>query len=126
MLFEVKKKTKGKDLYTKCSDMILEHTEDSKLRDKLFEYLNLLLEIGNFYPNMWKAILNQLNEYANNDLERQYILVQESLLHGWRKIVDVKSYGNRNFDNTEGVKVPKRWCDMGDFEKEEDLSDKKY
>lgn len=81
-------KPKKKNLFSKCSDMIQEYTNDKKLKDVLYQYLELILEKSRvegkpMYANQFKGMLNKLDELVNSNRGTHYEIVQQSLTKGY-------------------------------------------
>lgn len=96
-----KTKPKKQNLYMKCLALIDDYTNDPALRDLLIQYLNLQLEMGLKYVNMWKGLLNKLGTLSS-DISEQKTIVRNSIEHGWKGFYPPKDYNcksNRPVDN---------------------------
>ena len=94
-------KPKKQNLYMKCLALIDDYTNDPALCDLLIQYLNLQLEMGLKYVNMWKGLLNKLGTLSS-DISEQKTIVRNSIEHGWKGFYPPKDYNcklNRPVDN---------------------------
>ena len=87
-------KTKKKNLYQKCMDMIDEYTNNQTLRKELQSFLNICLENSReagrpFYQNMWKSKLTKLSELSDNT-DMQIKIVKQTLDNGWSNFYEYK------------------------------------
>lgn len=91
-------KKKGANLYQKCWDMIVEYTNNEKLRTALGDYLSMRLSMKDKplqYANQWKGLLNRLSEIAIT-IPDQIAIVKQSIIKGWGSFYEVKSYNNNS------------------------------
>ena len=100
VLLEVEKteKPKKKNLYNKCSDYIMQYTNNIPLQDALHRFLELRLEIAKtegkpFYYNMWPSIVNDLDKY---DTEMAIKVVEQSIQKGWKRFYEIKDYSKKS------------------------------
>ncbi len=87
-------KTKKKNLYDSCSDMIDEYTNNAILRTHLHSFLKICLENSReagrpFYQNMWKSKLTKLSELSDN-IDMQIKIVKQTLDSGWSNFYELK------------------------------------
>lgn len=87
-------KTKKKNLYESCSDMIEEYTNNAILRTHLQSFLKICLENSResgrpFYQNMWKSKLTKLSELSDNT-DMQIKIVKQTLDNGWVNFYEYK------------------------------------
>ena len=92
--FSEPKKSKKKNLYEKCIDMIVEYTNNMKLQSHLIEFLKICLENSResgrpFYQNMWKSKLTKLSELSDNT-DTQIKIVKQTLDNGWSNFYEYK------------------------------------
>lgn len=76
---------KKPNLYSKCSGLINEFTEDEHIRELLFQYLDALLanykDMGKtFYTNSFKGKLNRLKDLPKDDWAE---IIVRTLDNGW-------------------------------------------
>lgn len=96
-----KKESKKKgNLYSKCVDYISQYTNNVVLQTKLEEFLRLRLDIAKdegkpFYYNMWPAIVNELDNLANNT-DTAIKIVEQSIHKGWKNFYPLKEYNNQS------------------------------
>lgn len=95
--------TKKKNLYQKCTDEIMQYTNNIVLQEKLTQYLNLRLEIARsdgkvFYQNMWKGLLNDLDQLTS-DTNTAIQIVEQSIKKGWRGFFELKDYSKSTVKN---------------------------
>ena len=99
-------KTKKKNLYESCSDMIEEYTNNAILRTHLQSFLKICLENSReagrpFYQNMWKSKLTKLSELSDNT-DTQIKIVKQTLDNWWSNFYeyrgDRKKTGNTAHD----------------------------
>ena len=88
-------KKQRNNLYTKCVDEIMQYTNNVVLQEKLIQYLNLRLEIARndgkqFYANMWKGLLNDLDQLTS-DTNIAIQIVEQSIRKGWRGFFELKT-----------------------------------
>ena len=93
-------KSKKKNLYQKCIDEIMQYTNNIVLQEKLKEYLTLRLDIARtegrqFYQNMWKGLLNDLDQLTP-DTNTAIQIVEQSIRKGWKGFYALKDYSNSN------------------------------
>lgn len=100
VLLEVEKteKPKKKNLYNKCSDYIVQYTNNIPLQDALHRFLELRLEIAKnegkpFYYNMWPSIVNDLDKY---DTDMAIKVVEQSIQKGWKRFYEIKDYSQKS------------------------------
>ena len=101
----VEEKPKKKNLYNKCSEYIMQYTNNVPLQDALTKFLNLRLEIARtegkpFYYNMWPPIVNDLDKLAHST-EEAINIVNQSATKGWKKFYALKTYSNQKTIKTE-------------------------
>ena len=94
----IPEKPKKKNLYAKCSDYIMQYTNNVALQDVLHRFLDLRLEIAKneckpFYYNMWPSIVNDLDKY---DTTTAIEVVKQSITKGWKKFYDIKDYSKKS------------------------------
>ena len=87
-------KTKKKNLYQKCMDMIDEYTNNAILWEYLSQFLKICLENSReagrpFYQNMWKSKLTKLSELSDNT-DMQIKIVKQTLDNGWSNFYEYK------------------------------------
>ena len=92
------KKPKKKNLYSKCSDYIVQYTNNIPLQDALHRFLDLRLEIAKnegkpFYYNMWPSIVNDLDKY---DVDMAIKVVEQSIQKGWKRFYEIKDYSQKS------------------------------
>lgn len=114
-----KKKSKGKNLYSKCIDMINDYTEDSEVRKLLVTYLGMRLEMKDkhLYSNQWKGLLNKLTQLVdegNNICD----VIQQSINRGYAGFFPVSNRGNSNIQNAP--------CEQGVVSQKETEQEKRY
>lgn len=88
-------KPKKKNLYQQCLDMINDFTNDSKLRELLIMYLDLVLEKyrhegKTLYANQFKGMLNKLDQVCTDG--KYGAVVQQSLDHQYVSFFPVNTY----------------------------------
>ena len=100
-------KPKKKNKFEKCSDLIIEFTEDKKLRELLHSYLKLRLEMTDapMYVNQWKGMLNKLGEFSS-DINTLCAIVQQSIDRGYRGFFEVKDYRKKGFTEAISKSTP--------------------
>ena len=81
-------KTKRKNLFQKCIDMIHEYTNETKLQDALVQYLELMLEKARteckpLYANQFKGMLNKLDELVANGDGTHLDIVNQSIMKSY-------------------------------------------
>lgn len=91
-------KSRRKNLYEKCSEMIYEFTNDPKLTNLLIQYLDLLLEkLRNegktLYANQFKGMLNRLDEICKDGHYGE--VVQQSIQKGYIGFFPANSYSKQ-------------------------------
>lgn len=89
-----KLKSKGKNLYQKCLDLINDFTDNEELRHSLTECFKLFSENSRdagmpFYANNFKGKLNTLAKLST-DTEMQIKIVQQTLDSGWQNFYAIK------------------------------------
>lgn len=112
---------KNKNLFEKCSDVINEFTNNTRLKDVLITYLKFRLEVKDkpLYTNQFKGMLNKLNTLADN-CDDMIKIVQQSLDNAWLSFYPLKNY-NKSKDARVDIEqlgttyIPR----MSDEEKEE-------
>lgn len=92
--FSESKKSKKKNLYEKCMDMIGEYTNNAMLWEYLSQFLKICLENSResgrpFYQNMWKSKLTKLLELSDNT-DTQIKIVKQTLDNGWVNFYEYK------------------------------------
>lgn len=95
---------KKKSLYEKCADYIDEYTDDERLRKNLIEYLKFRLAVKEkpIYLPQWRTLVNSLNDLAN-DVETKIKIVQQSIINGWCKFVELKTYNKHRGGQDKSV-----------------------
>lgn len=93
----IPKKSKKKNLYQQCLDLIHEYTNDAKLVDLLVQYLNFVLEKYRhegrvLYKNQWSGMLNKLDEICGAGNCRYGDVVQQSITKGYVGFYPVNTY----------------------------------
>lgn len=89
-----KLKSKGKNLFQKCIDLINDFTDDEDLRHDLTECFKLFSENSReagrpFYANNFKGKLNTLSKLSTNT-EIQSKIVKQTLDNGWQNFYELK------------------------------------
>lgn len=79
-----KPKTKSKNLYDKCLDIINEFTDNETVRKLLQTYLRFRLEVKDkpLYSNQFKGMLNKLKELTDT-IEDMEPIIQQSIDKGY-------------------------------------------
>lgn len=101
---------KKPNLYSKCSDMIYEFTENERVRELLFQYLNTLLanykDMGkSMYANGFKGKLNKLKQFPEDDWAN---IILNTLDNGWINFFPVdRKKANVVFGKEDKVKQEK-------------------
>ena len=108
-----KQKQSKQSMYTKCSNIINEFTEDAVIRELLFQFLNMLIDSSKetgtpVYSNVFKGKVNMLNQFPQSQWKR---IIQQTLDMGWKGFYALKS--NNNFSQSATVN--------SDHETEEDI-----
>ena len=90
----VPEKPKKKNLYNKCSEYIMQYTNNVALQEVLHKFLDLRLEIAKqegkpFYYNMWPSIVIELDKY---DTDTAIEVVKQSIQKGWKRFYEIKDY----------------------------------
>ena len=90
-------KPKKKNLYQKCADLINEWTNVQSIKDLLFQYLNLCMEMQSIRgANQWKGMLNTLEKVQTQCPKHSYEeIIQASIEHGWKTFYPI----NDNYSN---------------------------
>ena len=116
-----KPKKQTLSLYDNCKSLIIAYTDDLKLQDALFRYLNLILEKyrnenKSLYVNQFKGMLNKLQSLdTRNKIKIE--IVEQSISKGYVGFYPVNTgYSKPSFDNTAGIVIPKRACEMTEEE----------
>lgn len=120
-------KPKKKNLYQKCSDMIMDYTEDEKLRTVLGLYLKMRLEIRDkpIYANMWKGLLSKLSSLSDT-VEGKLEIVQQSLDRGYLSFFPISQYSKKSFsDSSNDFKHENYYSDERYMEKEQKLREER-
>lgn len=94
----VEERPKKKNLYSKCSDYIVQYTNNIPLQDALHRFLDLRLEIAKnegkpFYYNMWPSIVKDLDKY---DIDMAIKVVEQSIQKGWKRFYEIKDYSQKS------------------------------
>lgn len=92
--FSEPKKSKKKNLYEKCTEMVDEYTNNMDLQNYLKSFLIICLENSResgrpFYANMWKSKLTKLSELSDNT-DTQIKIVKQTLDNGWSNFYEYK------------------------------------
>ena len=88
-------KSKKKNLFQQCVDLINDFTDDEELRGLLVEFLKICLENSRdsgqpFYKNTFKGKLNKLNGLST-DTQEQIKIVCQTLDNGWAGFYALKN-----------------------------------
>lgn len=107
------KKKPKQNLYTKCSDIINDFTDDVVVRELLYKFLDMLMEMYKeagepLYSNVFKGKLNMLKQLPESQWKR---IIQQTLDMGWKGFYALKQ--NNNFSQSVTVN--------SDHETEEDI-----
>ena len=91
-----------KNLYSQCVALVDSYTQDRNLRKVLIEYLDLRIKMKDkqLYANMWKGMLNKLDELFNNDTALKIQSIKQSLERGYASFFPV---------NTKAIIKDKPW-----------------
>ena len=102
-------KSKKKNKYEKCNDLIPEYVEDEKLQDLLQCYLKLRLEMSDspIYVNQWKGLLNKLVGMSE-DTEVLCDIVQQSIDRGYRSFFPITKRKNQGFTEAISKTTPEK------------------
>ena len=104
-----KKTKKAKDIVT-MRGMINAFTQNEDIREKLLEYFNLRLKKG-LQPNQWQIILDDLRNYARDNVSIALDKINNAIAGGYMQIIAAWEKDKKNnfskpkFDNTSGRKV---------------------
>ena len=97
-----KAKPKKDNLYTKCSSMINDYTDDGELRKALHDYLRIRLEMKErpLYLGVWKGLLNKLQRDFDYNEDR-LASVRQSIERGYASFFPVNkgSYGALQYES---------------------------
>lgn len=105
-----KEKTKKKNKYEQCLDIIEEYTNNETLKQTLTLYMKFRLEKrdATFYVNQWKGMLNKLDNLAS-DLDTQIKIVEQSIDRGYLGFFPLAQYNKqpqkRFIDDQVTIKV---------------------
>lgn len=88
-------KSKRKNKYQNCMDIIYEVFEDEDLRKILTVYLPVRLAMKDkpIFADGWRRLLNTLKDMSDDNATRVKI-VEQSIDNGWGKFVRLKKYNN--------------------------------
>ena len=94
-----------KNLYQSCAEIITEFAgENSKLKDKLMEFLGVRLEMRDrpFGARTFKSYLSKLGELSS-DINEQIKIIQQSIDRQYSSFYSLKQYNNYNSKYRSGV-----------------------
>ena len=112
-------KPKRKSLYQSCIEEIYSFSgENTKLRDKLVEFLNVRLELKNkpFGSKTFKSYLNKLGELSSGS-EEQIKIIQQSIDRQYSTFYEVKKYTS-NYNKNRGFQDPTVFSEYGQVKSE--------
>ena len=115
-----KQKSKKDSLYTKCvsmiDDFISQHNCGKPVRNKLIEYLSFRLSVKDrpLYINMWKGMLNKLEELHNEGYGYEPI-INYSIERGYLSFYP--PYNNSGIKSESGIRHVPRMTEE-DYKKE--------
>lgn len=97
--FGIQEKPKKPNLYTKCSDIIDEWTNNISIKDLLFQYLDVCMEMKCIRgANQWKGMLNTLEKVQLQSGKHTYEeIIENSINHGWKTFYPI----NDNYKGKE-------------------------
>lgn len=125
-----KKPTKKKSRYDQFEDIIVQYTNNIVLQERLREYLRLRLDIAKdeckqFYVNMWKGLLNDLDRLASNT-DTAIEIVEQSIRKGWKGFYAQKNYTNYNNSSVKSHPSERNVITDKKSDDELDLADEEY
>ena len=101
------RKSKNKNLYSKCMDEILLFTQDISLNNLLGQYLTLRLQMKDkpiVGVNQWKGLLNRLAKIINDNPEMSYEdVVNQSIERGYASFYPVNNYRGGSTKNHDKI-----------------------
>lgn len=99
---QTKKRVGKKNLYSECISLIDAYTQDPVLRKTLIEYLDLRIKMKDkqLYANMWKGMLNKLDDMFDVNTALKIQSIKQSLEKGYASFFPV---------NTRTVTKDKPW-----------------
>lgn len=93
-----KSKPKKESLYTKCVTLIDSYDFSNKgnIRKLLIEYLQFRLSVRDksLYVNMWKGMLNKLNEMCGKNVAMCEAIIKQSIERGYLSFYPISSGSN--------------------------------
>ena len=93
-----KSKPKKESLYTKCVTLIDSYDFSNKgnIRKLLIEYLQFRLSVRDksLYSNMWKGMLNKLNEMCGKNVDMCEAIIKQSIERGYLSFYPISSGSN--------------------------------
>lgn len=106
------KKPKKDNLFSKCTSLIDEFTEDEILREMLTEFLKKCLQNSResgmpFYTNNFKGKLNGLKALSEDNYEQRKI-VKQTLDNGWTGFYELKERKERSKGGNININEGKR------------------
>lgn len=89
---DVTEKPKKKNLYQKCADVINEWTNLDSIRELLFQYLDLCMEMKSIRGvNQWKGMLNTLEKAQTQCHPHTFEeIIEMSIQYGWKTFYPIK------------------------------------
>ena len=99
-----KQKFKKENLFTKCTSMINDFTDNVQVQSDLKMYLQLLLEMKKdgyiLYANTWKGLLRKLATLSE-DSEEQHKIISQSIERGYKNFFPINSYFGNKYDRKD-------------------------
>lgn len=99
-----KQKFKKENLFTKCTSMINDFTDNIQLQADLKMYLQLLLEMKKdgytLYANTWKGLLRKLTTLSE-DPDEQHKIISQSIERGYKSFFPINSYFGNKYDRKD-------------------------
>lgn len=90
--FGILEKPQKKNLYQKCADLINDWTNIDSIKNLLFQYLDLCMEMKSIRgANQWKGMLNTLEKAQMKCHPHTYEeIIEMSINHGWKTFYPIK------------------------------------
>lgn len=123
-------KKRKKDRYEQYEDIIIHYTNNIVLQERLRDYIPIRVDLARkkgkqFYPNVFKGLLNELDRLTDNT-QTAIEIVEQSIKNEWENFYPIKKYNNYSKKSVKSDPTERNVVTNKKSDAELDLADEVY
>lgn len=123
-------KKRKKDRYEQYEDIIIHYTNNVVLQERLRDYIPIRVDLATrkgkqFYPNVFKGLLNELDRLTDNT-QTAIEIVEQSIKNEWENFYSIKKYNNYSKKSVKSDPTERNVVTNKKSDAELDLADEVY